>query len=60
MKDNVSKQKGLPYSTSRGQERKNKHNTIKARRQDARRVIGRAELDEREQQAEENLWLATL
>ena len=40
MKDNVAKQKGLPYSTSRGQEKKNKHNTIKARRQ-----AGRAEAD---------------
>jgi hypothetical protein len=42
MKDNIAKAKGLPYSTSRKQEKAAKRNTIKARRQDARREIRNA------------------
>jgi hypothetical protein len=39
MKDKVAKQCGSPFSTSRAQEKKNKHNTIKARRQDGKKEI---------------------
>jgi len=39
MKDNVSKAKGLPFSTSRTQEKAAKKNTHKARRQDGQRQI---------------------
>ena len=38
MKDDIAKQKGLPFSTSRKQERAAKHNTHKARRQDGRKA----------------------
>tara|TARA_R110000796_G_scaffold60342_1_gene139664 strand:- start:488 stop:616 length:129 start_codon:yes stop_codon:yes gene_type:complete len=38
MKDETSKKKGLPYSTSRGQEKANKRNTKKARRQAGRKA----------------------
>jgi hypothetical protein len=38
MKDDVSKKKGLPYSTSRGQEKAAKRNTQKARRQEGRKA----------------------
>ena len=38
MKDNIAKSKGLPFSTSRKQERAAKRNTHKARRQDGRKV----------------------
>lgn len=37
MKDKISKRKGLPYSTSRSQEKAFKKNTIKARRQDGKK-----------------------
>jgi hypothetical protein len=39
MKDETSKRKGLPYSTSRKQEKAFKRNTIKARRQDGKKQI---------------------
>lgn len=38
MKDDISKQKGLPYSTSRSQELANKKNTKKARRQAGKKI----------------------
>jgi len=38
MKDSIAKSKGLPFSTSRSQEKANKKNTHKARRQDGRKV----------------------
>jgi hypothetical protein len=37
MKDNIAKSKGLPFSTSRAQEKANKKNTRKARRQAGRK-----------------------
>jgi len=37
MKDDIAKKKGLPFSTSRAQEKANKRNTHKARRQDGRK-----------------------
>jgi hypothetical protein len=37
MKDNISKSKGLPFSTSRNEEKANKKNTRKARRQDGKK-----------------------
>jgi hypothetical protein len=43
MKDNIAKQKGLPYSTSRAQERANKKNTHKARRQDGRKECAKVD-----------------
>lgn len=38
MKDNINKAKGVPYSTSRSQEKANKRNTQKARRQAGRKI----------------------
>jgi len=38
MKDDISKRKGLPFSTSRSQEKANKRNTKKARRQNGRKL----------------------
>ena len=39
MTDNITKQKGVPFSTSRSEEKKNKHRTQKARRQAGRKLI---------------------
>ena len=39
MKDNISKSKGPPFSTSRSEEKKNKHRTQKARRQAGRKLV---------------------
>lgn len=39
MKDKIALKKGLPFSTSRKEEKANKKNTKKARRQDGRRSI---------------------
>ena len=43
--DNIQKQRGVPFSTSRAQERVNKHRTHKARRQEGRRFIRREVLE---------------
>ena len=37
MKDKIAIKKGLPYSTSRKEEKANKKNTKKARRQDGKK-----------------------
>jgi hypothetical protein len=37
VKDNIAKEKGLPFSTSRTCEKASKRNTIKARRQDGKK-----------------------
>jgi len=37
MKDDICKKKGVPFSTSRKEEKKNKKNTHKARRQDGKK-----------------------
>ena len=39
MKDNINKSKGPPFSTSRSEEKKNKHRTQKARRQAGRKLV---------------------
>jgi hypothetical protein len=39
MKDKIAKAKGLPFSTSRSQEKAAKKNTIRARRQDGKKQI---------------------
>lgn len=36
--DNIQKQKGVPYSTSRKEEKKNKHRTHKARRNEGKQL----------------------
>jgi len=39
MKDNIAKSKGVPFSTSRSEEKKNKHRTQKARRQAGQKLV---------------------
>ena len=43
--DEIQKKKGVPWSTSRTDEKKNKHRTHKARRQQGKRQVRRAYIE---------------